>query len=251
MLSGIIRLFQDAYIEFRRGSNTIRLQSPTTLTSNLIFRLPNTAGVAGQFIQTDGSGNLTFADGSSLSYKNPVRVASTTNITIATPPASIDGVTLAEGDRVLLKNQTTGSENGIYVFNGESSAMTRASDFDTSAEAVPSCIVPVQEGTVNADTLWMLTTNAPITLGTTALVFSAFPNLTGYARTYTTTFTSGGTTTITHNLNNRYPVYQLANDSTGEAYGTPDSITFTGVNAFDIDTTSFGNSITMRITVIG
>lgn len=109
-----------------------------------------------------------------LDVKASVRVASTANVNIAAPGTAIDGVTLTNGDRVLLKDQTTGSQNGIYVFNGSGSAMTRATDADSSAEVTPGMFTFVEEGTTNADSGWTLTTNAAITLGTTALVFAQF-----------------------------------------------------------------------------
>lgn len=117
-----------------------------------------------------------------LDWKDRVRVATTTNGTLATAYENgdaIDGVTLATGDRILLKDQTTGSENGIYVVNA-SGAPTRASDANTSAE-VDSMIVGVESGTVNADKIYQLTTDNP-TLGTTALVFTQF---TGGGTAYT------------------------------------------------------------------
>lgn len=109
---------------------------------------------------------------SGYDLKASVRVASTGNITIATPGASIDGVTLSSGNRVLLKDQSTGSQNGIYIWNGAAVAMTRATDADTSAEVTSGMFVFVEEGTANADQGYALTTNNPITLGTTALVFT-------------------------------------------------------------------------------
>jgi phage-related tail fiber protein len=75
---------------------------------------------------------------------------------------------------VLLKDQSTGSENGIYIFNGSSSAMTRANDADTSAEVTSGQYVFVSEGTANADSAWVLATNDPITLGSTSLTFAQF-----------------------------------------------------------------------------
>jgi hypothetical protein len=104
--------------------------------------------------------------------KDSVRVASTANLNLASMPAAVDGVTLANGERFLAKDQTTGSENGIYVFNGAASAATRATDADSSAEVTGGLYVWANEGTVNADTGWLLTTNDPITLGTTALTFT-------------------------------------------------------------------------------
>jgi hypothetical protein len=103
-----------------------------------------------------------------------VRVATTANITISTALNSgdnIDGITLADGDRVLVKDQTTGSENGIYVVGA---VPARATDFDDGGtEVYAGVLVTVEEGTVNADTIQMLSTNNPITVGSSALVFKA------------------------------------------------------------------------------
>jgi hypothetical protein len=111
-------------------------------------------------------------------WKAPVRVASTGNVTISNPGTAVfDGVTLANGDRVALILQSTGSQNGIYVFNGSGLAMTRASDADTSAEVKSGLSFWVNEGTANADTAWTLTTNDPITLDTTSLTFVQFSGL--------------------------------------------------------------------------
>lgn len=110
-----------------------------------------------------------------LSWKDSVRVATTANGALATAYENgdaIDGVTLATGDRILIKNQTTQSENGIYVVNA-TGAPTRASDANTNSSIVKSTVF-VDEGTVNGETSWTLTTNAPITLGTTALTFAQF-----------------------------------------------------------------------------
>lgn len=106
------------------------------------------------------------------SSRPPVRAASTANGTLATAfenGDTLDGVVLATGDRILLKNQSSGAENGIYVVNA-SGAPTRATDADSSAELV-SAAVWVAEGTANADRLFVCTTNAPIVVNTTALTF--------------------------------------------------------------------------------
>lgn len=86
-----------------------------------------------------------------LKPKEAVRVASTADVTIATAPASIDGISLSSGNRVLLKDQTAAAENGIYVFNGAGSAMTRAEDFDslTPIDEINGAYTAVQEGTAN------------------------------------------------------------------------------------------------------
>lgn len=105
------------------------------------------------------------------SFKAPVRAASTGNLTLSAPQ-TVDGVVLVAGDRVLVKDQTTASTNGLYVI--AAGAWVRATDFDTSAEAIPGTVVGVQEGTAGGDKLFLLATNGPITLGTTALVFSPY-----------------------------------------------------------------------------
>ena len=109
-----------------------------------------------------------------LDIKDSVRVATTANITISTAlnvGDTIDGITLADGDRVLVKDQSTGSENGIYVAGA---TPVRSGDANTSAEVTPGMFVFVEEGTVNGDNGFVLTTDAPITLDTTSLTFTQF-----------------------------------------------------------------------------
>jgi hypothetical protein len=111
-----------------------------------------------------------------LDVKASVKVATTGPITLSTGLEAgdeIDGYTLVAGDRVLVKNQDTASENGIYVV-AESGAPSRADDADSSAEVTPGLFTFVEQGTTNADSGWVLITNAPITLGTTGLEFSLF-----------------------------------------------------------------------------
>lgn len=139
-----------------------------------------------------------YVDGvaSGLDIKASVRAASTANIAAATynntggasgrgqlttMPNTIDGVTLAVNDRVLLKNQTTGAQNGIWVVStlgsGANGVWDRAADFDSDAEVTAGAFVFVEEGTTNADTGWVVQTNNPITIGGasgTSLAFAQF-----------------------------------------------------------------------------
>ena len=111
-----------------------------------------------------------------LEVKNSVRVATTANGTLASAFANnstVDGVTLATNDRILLKNQSTGSENGIYTVNA-SGAPTRAFDFDADSEVTGGTFFFVEEGTVNADNGFVLTNDGSITVGSTALTFTQF-----------------------------------------------------------------------------
>lgn len=111
-----------------------------------------------------------------LDLKSSVRAATTAAGALASAYANgsiIDGVTLVTGDRILIKDQASAPENGIYTVNA-SGAPTRATDADSSAEVNPGMFTFVEEGTVNADSGWVLTTNNPITLGTTGLTFTQF-----------------------------------------------------------------------------
>lgn len=106
-------------------------------------------------------------------YKKAVRVATTgSNLAALSGLLTIDEVVLEAGDRVLVKDQTDGEDNGIYV--AASSAWVRASDFDTDGKSVSQMLIPVEQGTVNGGTVWQLITESPITLDTTALVFERF-----------------------------------------------------------------------------
>lgn len=108
-----------------------------------------------------------------FSWKQPVRAATTGNVTLASALENgdtLDGVTLATGDRILVKDQSTASENGFYLV-AASGAPTRSSDANSGSELVNATVL-VSEGTVNAETVWTCNNNAPITLGTTALVFA-------------------------------------------------------------------------------
>lgn len=98
------------------------------------------------------------------SWKVPARLATVTNDTL-TGLAAREGVTPVDGDRVLVKNQTTAADNGIY--NAHSGAWTRATDADSAAELQGGVLIAVDEGTTQADTAWMLTADV-VTLGTTA-----------------------------------------------------------------------------------
>jgi hypothetical protein len=142
---------------------------PTTVNGNHILE-----GSSGPALFTHADSRLIDPQ-SGGGLKQPVRVASTANVNIASPGATIDGVTMSAGppqDRVLLAGQTTTSQNGLYLWNGAAAAMTRAIDANTASKLSESLLVTVDEGTVNKDSVWTLSTNKPITLGSTALRFT-------------------------------------------------------------------------------
>lgn len=111
------------------------------------------------------------ATATGLDVKASVRAIATSNITLS-GTQTIDGVACVAGDRVLVAGQSTGADNGIYVV--AAGAWSRAQDANTSAQVTSGMFTFVSEGTANADSGWVLATNDPITLGTTALSFVQF-----------------------------------------------------------------------------
>lgn len=109
------------------------------------------------------------------SWKPPVRVATTANGALATAFANgqtVDGVTLATGDRILLKDQSTASENGIYVV-AASGTPTRATDMAASSDVTGAGIYVIA-GSTNGGSLWFNTNTSTPTLGSTSLTFAQF-----------------------------------------------------------------------------
>lgn len=110
-------------------------------------------------------------------WKPSCRVATTANISVTSAPASIDSVTLVSGDRILVKNQSTGSENGLYVFASSGAPLVRAVDADQNSEVTAGMAVMIEEGTLNGNTTWKLSTPNPIIVGTTSLTYSVFSTI--------------------------------------------------------------------------
>jgi len=123
-----------------------------------------------------------------LSWKDSVRVATTANITLS-GTQTIDGVAVVAGDRVLVKNQTTASGNGVYVC--AAGAWSRSTDADAATE-LQGMAVYVEEGTTQNTTSWTLTTDPPITVGTTNLAYAQFGGGAAY--------TAGAGLTLTGNV---------------------------------------------------
>lgn len=158
------------------ASNNVAANSLKTTGSSVTVSTaaPPTTG------QVLGATSATTAAWQYRGWRQSVRVATTAAGTLASSfenGDTIDGVVLATGNRILIKNQAVGTENGIYVVNA-TGAPTRASDF-AATTLVASTFVVVQEGTANADTLWVCTNNTGTdTVGTHALTFTE-PGATG------------------------------------------------------------------------
>lgn len=129
---------------------------------------------------------MTFQDrsntGNNLALKAPVQAASTAAL-ILSGTQTVDTVALVDGDRVLVKNQSTGADNGIYIVR--SGSWERAPDWDGNGDVVKGTLVLVTDGTTNGNGIFEVTTTGPIIIGTTSVTLSSLPLLTATFATQT------------------------------------------------------------------
>ncbi len=189
-------VLQNQVLNFKYdGTNTDAKLTSSNSTFTFEGRSSGLCTLAGIAVPTSDNhaASKTYVDGlvNGVNWKAAVKAASTANvagtydsgaltITAGSNGAigNLDGVTLAASDRILLKNQTTASQNGIYkvttVGDGSNAyVLTRTADANLAAELV-SCAVFVEQGTVNSDAGYVQTANSPITLDSTSLAFTTF-----------------------------------------------------------------------------
>ncbi len=162
--------------DFDTQVRTSRLDQMAAPTGSVSLNSQKITGLATPTAGTDAA-NKNYVDDTvaGLSWKNEVRVATTGAGTLASSFAngsSVDSVTLATGDRILIKDQSTQTENGIYTVN-PSGAPTRATDAD-SANEINGAAVFVTNGTTNQGTRWVCNVAGTITLGSTNITFAQF-----------------------------------------------------------------------------
>lgn len=169
--------------DFDTQVRTSRLDQMAAPTASVAFNSQKITGLADPTNAQDAATKL-YVDNSRLGidFKDSVRAATTANIaTLAGgAPSTLDGVALAANDRILVKNQTTTSQNGIYkvdtVGTGSNGSWSRASDADGSpaGELTSGAFVYVEEGTANAQDQYVITTTGTITVGTTGITWGLF-----------------------------------------------------------------------------
>ena len=182
--------------------------------------------------------------------KEPVRVATTGDLTgtyatgvltLGSPLTTLDGITLADGDAILVKDQTDKTQNGIYTIDATGSILTRREDFAEGKVILNNTFVNVMEGTANGDTRWTIVSDGVLTVNTSNITFvKDIDTASSSINVVKGSITGDDTTTafnVAHNLNltdaNAYIL--LIKDSAGNT-----------VYADDVPTTSNeANSITV------
>jgi hypothetical protein len=259
---------------------TLKQFSDINLQGNRIIGLPASSG-NGEPVVHEQLESLT----SGLSWKNAVRVATQANINTLNPGVSIDGVTLAVNDRVLVRAQTNASENGIYLFAGAASAMVRAPDANT-ANDLEQATVTVEEGTSEGTTHRQTAIN--FVLETDDVIFNLFGSSAGPAsensagiaeiatltevnaaiddsrivtpaklaassfvvQEYSSVFGDGSATQfdVSHNLNNSACLAQVQEVSTGLIVGL--DITILNANTIRLNLTPAPDLNSLKIVVL-
>ncbi|ADD94511.1 prophage MuMc02 head decoration protein putative [uncultured phage MedDCM-OCT-S08-C1441] len=158
--------------DFDAGVQTNRIDQLANPTGSLDLNSQKITNLADPTSAQDAV-TKSYADAltSGLDVKESCKVATTANITLS-GTQTIDGVAVSADERVLVKNQSTASQNGIY--DCKSGSWARSSDFDSDAEVTSGAFTFVEQGSVNADAGFVLTTDGSITVGTTALSFTQF-----------------------------------------------------------------------------
>jgi hypothetical protein len=187
-----------------------------------------------------------------LAWKDSARVSTQGNINLASPGATIDGITMDSQDRVLVRSQTAPAENGIYVWNGAATAMTRSLDASTFAE-LEQAVISVEEGS-DADSSFRQT-EVNGTIGSSSVVWGAFGTSAPSASESTAgiaSFGDGSATSyvITHNFNTRDVTVAVFPNS-----GTYDDVVVdvgrTSVNEVTLVFATAPSSNAYRVVVIG
>lgn len=227
--------------------------------------------------------NAVQAAAAGIDAKPSVRAATTANITLSAPQ-TVDGVSVVAGDRVLVKNQSTASANGVYVV--AAGAWTRAVTEDQASELTPGAFWFVEEGTTQGKTQWRIENTGAIVVGTTGITINQFGATNNYtagnglsltgndfavgagtgisvaadtvaidtsvvARKFSQTFGDGAQTsfTITHNLNNQDAMVSVRDAATNQVVVC--DVQNNGANTVILSFAAIVASNALRVTVIG
>ena len=275
-IAGLMSAADKTTFDARTASNTNSTIVLRDGSGNFAANVITATRVTGLSAPSSGSdaANKDYVDAAraGLDVKDSVRAATTANITLS-GAQTIDGVAVVAGNRVLVKDQTTASQNGIYV--AAAGAWTRASDMAAASTAAGNFVF-VEEGTSNADTGYVCTSNAGAdVVGTNSLSFTVFSTgtiqidstitktgmvygVTNYtvvsgstvARkvAFSATNIGGGTGVVfTHNLGTTAVICDVRDATTKERYEVDDVAT----NSNAVTITAIGTTTSVLVTVIG
>lgn len=182
--AGIITVDNDGVLSISGTANQI---SASTVDGAVTLSLPNAVTFPGTVtLNADPQNALEAATkqyvdatAEGLNVHPAVAVATTASVDLNDAPASIDGITLTNGMRVLVKNQSSATENGIYVYSASADALTRALDYDVASEIDPGDFFFVTAGNTYATTGWVQTATVA-TVGSDPINFTQFSGVGTY-----------------------------------------------------------------------
>lgn len=161
--------------DFDTQVRTSRLDQMAAPTSAVAYNSQRITGLADPVNAQDAATkNYVDSTAQGLDPKTSVRVGTQSNINLSAPGSTIDGITMVSGDRVLVKAQSTASQNGIYVYNGAAAAMTRASDANSTTTLTAGSFVFIEEGTDTNNGFVLQKPSGTYVLGTSSLTFVQF-----------------------------------------------------------------------------
>ena len=255
--------------DFDTQVRTNRLDQMANPTAAVSMNSQLVTNVANPVSNTDAA-NKQYVDGlvNGLDWKNSVRAATTANITLS-GTQTVDGISLSVGDRVLVKNQSTATQNGLYLV--ASGAWTRTVDADGALEITPRTTVAVEEGTVAAGFKYTVTNTGTITIGSTNITWAltdqggtTYTGGTGIdvtgsvisisslvARKYATSIGDGTATSIavTHSLGTTDVQVQVFEISTGASVEC--DVTRNSTSQVTLGFTVAPTSTSLRVVVVG
>lgn len=172
-----IDITHDQVSDFDTGVQSNTLNSLTNPDGNVALNSFRIIDLANPVSDSDAA-NKRYVDNvaTGLDVKSSVRAATTQSIlSLNGNPGAQDGVTLADGDRLLVKDQSNASENGIYIYDSTpGNAWVRADDFDSSDNVTGGAFVFVEEGTTQGDNGYVVTSDGTINVGTDDINFEQF-----------------------------------------------------------------------------